>query len=98
MKMMTSGKIIYMFAVFSAATLSAQQADTTNKDKDALKFPINKTGSHYFQVTFLNQAWFRYTESNPGTTQFGAAAPDIFDIGLRRTRIQMFGQITDRTF
>jgi hypothetical protein len=79
-------------------SVNAQQSDTTNKDRESLKFAINKSGSHYFQVTFLNQAWVRYIESNPGTTQFGAMAPDIFDIGLRRTRIQMFGQITDRTF
>jgi hypothetical protein len=68
------------------------------KDKNALKFNLNEEGTHYFQVTFMNQTWLRYNESNDGTTLFNKNAPTTFDIGLRRTRIQMFGQITDRTF
>jgi len=68
------------------------------KEKNNLKFNLNEDGSHYFQVTFLNQTWLRYNESNDGTTQFNKTSPSTFDIGLRRTRLQMFGQITDRTF
>src|SRR5207253_2481795 len=68
------------------------------KEKSALKFNLNEDGSHYFQATFLNQAWFRFNESNEGTTLFNKYAPSTFDIGLRRTRIQLFGQISDRAF
>jgi hypothetical protein len=67
-------------------------------DKNALRFNLNEDGSHYFQVTFLNQVWLWYNESNDSTTLFNRYAPTTFDIGLRRTRIQMFGQISDRTF
>jgi hypothetical protein len=89
------------FIVFFLQPRFYAQTDTAKKsvpDKQALKFNISADGSHYFQVTFLNQAWVRFNESNPGTTQFSKNAPSTFDIGLRRTRIQMFGQITDRTF
>lgn len=65
---------------------------------EILKFNLNESGTHYFQVTFLNQVWLRYDQSNPNTLVQGAKQPETFDIGLRRTRIQMFGQITDRTF
>jgi len=68
------------------------------QDNEALKIKLNESGSHYFQTTFLNQVWVRSNESNPGTTIQGDPASSSFDIGLRRTRIQMFGQITDRTF
>ena len=68
------------------------------KEKDAIKFNLNEDGSHYFQATFLNQVWARYNESNPGTTVMGKPATETFDIGLRRTRIQLFGQITDKVF
>jgi hypothetical protein len=68
------------------------------KEKSNLKFNLNEDGSHFFQVTFMNQTWLRYNESNDGTTQFNKSAPSTFDIGLRRTRVQMFGQITNRTF
>lgn len=67
-------------------------------DKSALKFNLNADGSHYFQAIFMNQIWLRYNESNPGTTHFSKSAPETFDIGLRRTRVQLFGQLTDRVF
>jgi hypothetical protein len=84
-------------------SMMAQKADsvvvpTPKKDKNALKFNLNDDGSHYFQVTFMNQTWARFNQSNDSTTLFNKTAPSTFDIGLRRTRIQMFGQITDRTF
>jgi hypothetical protein len=68
------------------------------KEDKPLKFNLNEDGSHYFQATFLNQTWIRENQSNPGTTVLGDGAPSTFDIGLRRTRIQMYGQITDRAF
>ena len=71
---------------------------TPAKEKEALKYNLNEDGSHYFQATFLNQVWLRYNESNPGTKVDGLAASQTFDIGLRRTRMQLFGQITDKVF
>lgn len=50
------------------------------------------------KVTFLNQTWLRYTDNNPGSTLFDAACPQIFDIGLRRTRMQFFGPVAPRVF
>ena len=70
----------------------------SNPEKDALKININESGSHFFQATFLNQTWLRYNQSNPGTLVQGQAQDQTFDIGLRRTRIQLFGQITDKAF
>ena len=69
-----------------------------NKGKENLKVNLNEDGSQYFQVTFLNQVWLRYNESNEGTTVMSKAAAETIDIGLRRTRIQLYGQITNRAF
>lgn len=95
---------MYVIMLCSSAGF-AQQADSLPTappkpapDKNALKFNLNADGSRYFQAVFLNQVWLRYNESNDGTTLFQKNAPSTFDIGLRRTRIQLFGQITDRTF
>ena len=96
-----------LLILFSAIVFA--QVDTTQnniitpvpvvvKEDKPLKFNLNDDGSHWFQVTFMNQTWARYNQSNPGTMLDGENAPETFDIGLRRTRIQMFGQITDRTF
>ena len=97
-------KFLVPCLLLSAAAFG-QQTDTTRlappkpvPDKNALKFNLNADGSHYFQATFMNQTWVRFNESNDGTTLFQKNASNTFDVGLRRTRIQLFGQMTDRTF
>ena len=67
-------------------------------NRDILKINLNEDGSRFFQANFLNQTWLRWDQSNPGTTVMARPADNTFDIGLRRTRIQMYGQITDRAF
>lgn len=67
-------------------------------EKEVLKFNLNGDGSHFFQATFLNQVWVRANQSNPGTTVQYEEQENTFDIGLRRTRFQLFGQVTDRVF
>lgn len=63
-----------------------------------LKFNLNDDGTHYLRWTILNQTWLRYNQSNPGTTVLGEQASETVDIGLRRTRIQFYGQLTDHVF
>lgn len=69
-----------------------------SKPVEELKLKLNDEGSHYLKWTFLNQVWLRFNESNPGTTVMSEAAPQTVDIGLRRTRIQFFGQLSDHVF
>jgi hypothetical protein len=94
--------LIQLFAAIGYAQTDTLQKATIvavpGKEDKPLKYSLNDDGTHWFQVTFLNQTWARYNQSNPGTKLDGEDAPETFDLGLRRTRIQMFGQITDRTF
>ena len=69
-----------------------------SKEINELRLKLNEEGTHYLKWTFLNQVWLRYNESNPGTTVLGDPASQTFDIGLRRTRIQFYGQVTDHVF
>jgi hypothetical protein len=62
------------------------------------KLPLNADASRYIKFTLLNQVWMRYNQSNPGTTVGGYNAPNTYDIGIRRFRIQFYGQLTDRVF
>lgn len=78
--------------------LKAEDNKSNTNKNNALKFSLNESGSHYFQATFLNQVWLRYNQSNPGTLSDGMSKNETFDIGLRRTRVQMFGQLTDKVF
>lgn len=74
------------------------QADDAGKPKLELKYNLSKDGSKYIKGTFLNQVWVRWNESNPGTTVNGMAQDNTLDIGLRRTRMQLYGQLTDHVF
>lgn len=67
-------------------------------EKNELKYNLNASGSHFFKATFLNQTWLRFNQSNPGSTVVGEPKDNTFDIGLRRTRIQLFGQVNDHVF
>lgn len=74
------------------------QAQEKSKEINELKLNLNDEGSHYIKATFLNQIWLRYNDSNPGTHVLNEPAAQTFDIGLRRTRFQLYGQMTDRVF
>jgi hypothetical protein len=87
--------------VFGYHVASAQNTDSitaVSKPKNELKYNLSADGSKYLKVTFLNQAWVRADQSNPGTTVNGKPTNNTFDIGLRRTRMQLFGQLTDHVF
>ncbi len=85
-----------LLGVFTLCVFTALAQKTP--DSELLKLKLNESGSRYFQITFLNQVWVRGNENNPGTLVEGVAENQSFDIGLRRTRMQMMGQITDRAF
>jgi hypothetical protein len=63
-----------------------------------MKMKLNDDGSHFVKLTFTNQLWLRANQSNPGSTVLGVPQANTFDIGLRRTRMQLYGQATDRMF
>ncbi len=83
----------------TVTTVTSSTTPTKPKpERSELKYDLNESGSHYLKLTLLNQAWVRFNDSNPGTTVIGDPANNTFDIGLRRTRMQLYGQINDRMF
>jgi hypothetical protein len=99
MKNTIASLFIAMLAFFSQ-TVSAQKSgrDTTKVVIPELRHNFNASGSRYIKGTFLAQTWVRYSDLNPGSTIEGFARSSYADIGLRRWRIQAYGQITDRLF
>ncbi|GAB2517570.1 hypothetical protein GCM10027085_04100 [Spirosoma aerophilum] len=79
-------------------TVNQTPAPKQATEKNELKYNLNESGSHFFKATFLNQAWLQFNQSNPGTTVVGVPKDNTFSIGLRRTRIQLFGQLNDHVF
>lgn len=88
-----------LFLVLLASSVAIAQIKTVDENnKPDIRYNLNPSGSHYVKFTFTNQVWLRLNDNNPGTTVLSDPAAQTFDIGLRRTRMQLFGQITDRVF
>ncbi|MBI3233813.1 MAG: hypothetical protein HYZ42_07190 [Bacteroidetes bacterium] len=85
--------LVALTCIFSSLKTWAQ----SKPDKE-LKMNLNEDGSHYLKMNFTAQIWARYNQSNPGTTVFGYAKPETYDIGLRRVRTQLYGKVSDKVF
>ncbi|HBR12588.1 MAG TPA: hypothetical protein DD740_10430 [Chryseobacterium sp.] len=72
-------------------------AQTSNFMKDR-KILLNEDGSNFVKFTFMTQAWIRSADYNPGSTIDDVAKNSGTDIGIRRSAIQVYGQLTDRVF
>jgi len=82
-----------------AIAQKAAWRDTTSKITiPELKYKLNASGSHYLKATLVSQIWARYSEMNPGSKIYDTPVNAYADLGIRRLRIQAFGQITDRLF
>lgn len=90
--------IITTGPVIVSETVTAVPNPKPAAEKNELKYNLNESGTHFFKATFLNQAWLQLNQSNPGSTVIGVPKDNTLSIGLRRTRIQMFGQLSDHVF
>ena len=94
---------ISLFTVLSFFFISQSTFAQSSKKQGAtfpkeLRYNFSEDGEQYVKATFLAQIWGRYTENNPGTTLYGFEEPTSYDMGLRRVRMQVYGQLTDRVF
>ncbi|MBK9733642.1 MAG: hypothetical protein IPO92_01220 [Saprospiraceae bacterium] len=62
------------------------------------KLLLDDTGNHYLKISFVSQFWLRSGSYNPGSTSFGFSKKSGTDIGIRRFRMLLFGQLTERVF
>lgn len=85
-----------VLACFCVPALAQDQPKSEpKKEITELRLNLNEDGSHYIKTTFSNQVWLRFNQSNAGTLSLGDPKDNTFDIGLRRTRIQLYGELTD---
>ena len=90
-------KLVFRHLPVAISLLTLPSLASAQALKDG-KLPLNADGSHYFKLTAVNQVWARYNQSNPGTLVNGYGKPSTFDVGIRRFRLQFYGQLTDRVF
>jgi hypothetical protein len=89
-------KLIILIAICISVNTIAQSPSA--RFKDGLKIYLNDDSTKYIQGTGLAQIWFRYNDNNPGSTIYGTPKKETFDVGLRRVRYQIMGQVTKKVF
>lgn len=89
-------QIILLIAICISINTIAQLPSA--RFKDGLKIYLNNDSTKYIQGTGLAQVWIRYNENNPGSTIYGTPKKETFDVGLRRVRYQIMGQVTKKVF
>jgi len=103
---MKKWKMAISFAVFICGSgmqgqpisETPEPAGPARKPNQALIYYFGEDQTRFVKLSFLNQMWLRHTENNPGSTVFDTPQNETYDIGLRRTRIQLFGQLTEKVF
>ncbi|MES2131139.1 MAG: hypothetical protein V4506_02250 [Bacteroidota bacterium] len=88
--------VLSMSAVICVGSLQAQSPSI--RYKDGLKIYLNDDSTRYVQGTGLAQIWLRYNDNNPGSTINGTKKKETYDVGLRRVRYQIMGQVTKKVF
>ena len=79
-------------------------ADTTKKvakaplSTDGFKFNFKEDGSAWAKINFVSQMWVMDNQNNPGSTVNGIATPNSYQVALRRTRLLISSQVTDKVF
>jgi len=84
--------IALLIVVFSGNFLAQGYQDY----ETGLKVKINESGSRYFRLLAWNQIWLKYNENNTGSTLAGKPENTAVDLSLRRIRLLMYAQLTDK--
>ena len=65
--------------------------------KNGLRLYLNKDSTSFIRLLMWSQIWTRWQQQNPGTSIAGNNnVPETWDIGIRRSRILLHGQLTPR--
>ncbi|HVK64587.1 MAG TPA: hypothetical protein VM694_08935 [Polyangium sp.] len=83
---------VAMFAL--ATTASVARAEYDPSIDKGVKIDLSKDGKQYFRILTWHQIWMRYNEHNPGSLVRGAPQDASVDIGIRRSRLLLHGQLS----
>ena len=95
---MITKKVLFLAIGVVSVIISWSQQPLPKKSKSELLLSLNEDGSHYVKATMLGQVWSRYTETNDGSKLNGHSTPEVYDLGIRRLRFQLYGKLSDRVF
>ncbi|MEO1448237.1 MAG: porin [Bacteroidota bacterium] len=89
--------LLTVFPLLFILTSTHVQAQGSDIYDGGLRIKLNESGDKYLRMMFLTQVWTRWNQNNPGTADInGLEQSSAFDIGIRRSRLTWYAQLTPR--
>lgn len=86
--------ITILSVLFLISDMKSVYAQYVPEYENGFRVKISEDDSRYLRLMFWNQIWVREMQLNPGTSINGQAVQRSFDIGARRMRMILTGQIS----
>ena len=90
--------ILLCILLFEISMLNAQDLEPTEWGHQPLRWNLNENGSHWLAFHTYAQFWMRGTENNPGSIISEEPQSSTFDISIRRFRLGIQAQLTEKLF
>jgi len=97
-----NNKLAALVLLFFTCTQYSLAQDTAHLQKvkpetnEGMRIKFDKDGNHFLKINIWSQTWIRDIQNNPGTAVNGDPQKNTLDIGFRRMRLQMYGQVSPR--
>ncbi|AFM05718.1 short chain amide porin [Bernardetia litoralis DSM 6794] len=102
MKLLKLASVIFYFAFLCPtqnvfAQEKAEEKQEIDHSYKPLTLKLDDSGNKYIRFLTWHQLWTRSTQNNPNSVDLtGQPSDNTFDIGIRRSRVLMFAQISPR--
>lgn len=91
-------KAIFIGLLLYSTIALGQEEEPGVFGNDPLKWDLNDEGSHWIKMHTYIQLWARYNDNNPGTLIFDEPETSTSDVSIRRFRLALQAQLTDKLF
>ncbi len=90
--------VLVLISAFSGVKPAVGQGFWSGSNyKNGMRLYLNKDSTSFIRVLMWSQIWLRAQQQNPGTSIAGNNnVPQTWDVGIRRSRILLHGQLTPR--
>ena len=91
---LVAGLVAGLAALAAPLAPAALHAQGSGVYGQGIRLNLDSAGRKYVRFIVWNQTWARHEQFNPNTLVNGERAASNFDIGVRRSRLLMYGQLS----
>lgn len=90
--------MLFWILLFQLSISYGQDLESTEWGNKPLRWNLNDNGTHWLAIHTYAQFWMRGTENNPGSLLSDQQQNTTFDISIRRFRLGIEAQLTEKLF